>query len=378
MQPLRAWRLAAAALALAGCSSDNTNTTFTLASQDIPSGGTIAAAQVLNNAGLGCSGGNTSPELHWDNPPPGTQSFAVTMFDQDAPTGSGFWHWTVFDIPASARSLPKGAGGGSGGSGTSGLPSGAVQGYTDFGATGYGGPCPPAGDTPHRYTFTVYALKVPTLAGVDAGSTGAFVTFNAKGNSLGSASFTATYSQPGTNVPHPDIPTAAGFTLTSAEVQNNGTIAAEQVFTGCAASGTAGNTSPSLTWTAGPAGTQSYLVTVFDPDAPTGSGFWHWVAFNIPAATTSLPKGAGSGTGLPAGAVQAKNDFGQNAYGGPCPPVGDPAHHYHFTVYAMPEADLGAEGLGPAATGGFVGFVTRASPTGRALAKAELVATYGR
>jgi Raf kinase inhibitor-like YbhB/YbcL family protein len=369
----RAWHLPlVAALALAACGSDNNNT-FTLSSPDVPSGGTISSAQVFN--GLGCSGGNTSPALNWANPPAGTQSFVVTLFDADAPTGSGFWHWTVFNIPASARSLPQGAGGGSGSSGTSGLPAGAVQGYTDFGASGYGGPCPPAGDAPHHYTFTVYALKVATLAGVDAGSTGAFVTFNAKGNSLGSASFTATYSVPGTNVPHPDIPTAAGFTLTSPELQS-GTIASDQVENGFGCSGA--NNSPSLTWTAGPSGTRSYLVTVFDPDAPTGSGFWHWVAFNIPEGTTSLPKGTGGATALPGSVIQAKNDFGQNAYGGPCPPVGDPAHHYHFTVYAMPEADLTAEGLGAAATGGFVGFVTRASPTGRALAKAELVATYGR
>jgi Raf kinase inhibitor-like YbhB/YbcL family protein len=377
MQQSRALRAAfAAALALAACSSDNNDSgTFTLSSADVPKDGTIPDAQVLNNSGFGCSGGNASPELHWDNPPAGTLSFAVTLFDADAPTGSGFWHWTVFNIPASARSLPKGAGGGSGGSGTSGLPAGALQGYTDFGASGYGGPCPPVGDAPHHYTFTVYALKVASLAGVDAGSTGAFVTFNAKGNALASASFTATYGKSPAGATHPDVPTATGFTLTSTEVQNNGTIALDQVFTGCSGA----NNSPSLTWTPGPTGTNSYLVTVFDPDAPTGSGFWHWVAFNIPAGTTSLPRNAGSGTGLPAGVVQAKNDFGQNAYGGPCPPAGDQPHHYHFTVYAMPEADLAtAEGLSDKATGGLVGFATRASPTGRALAKAELVATYGR
>src|SRR5207253_2432949 len=103
-----------------------------------------------------------------------TQSFAVTMYDQDAPTGSGFWHWAVFNIPASATSLPKNAG--IVGNGVA--PAGSVQGYTDFASNGYGGPCPPAGDPAHRYTFTVYALKVADL-GLDTTAPGALVSFAA-------------------------------------------------------------------------------------------------------------------------------------------------------------------------------------------------------
>jgi Raf kinase inhibitor-like YbhB/YbcL family protein len=370
MQHPRPSRVAlAAALALAACGSDNNSSNaFTLSSPDVPAGGTFSTAQVSN--ALGCTGGNTSPALNWANPPAGTQSFAVTIFDSDAPTGSGFWHWTVFNIPASARSLASNAG--VPGNGTA--PAGAVQGYTDFGKSGYGGPCPPEGDAPHHYTFTVYALKVPDL-GLTPGAPGALVAFNAKGNALASASFQATYSRPGSPTSHPDIPTAQGFTLTSAEIVDGGIIANDQVLNGFGCSGN--NASPSLTWSVGPTGTQSYLLTLFDSDAPTGSGFWHWLVFNLPASTLSLPKGAGSAGAAPGGGVQAYTDFGVSAYGGPCPPVGDPPHHYHFTVYAMPVTDLTTLGLGPGATGSFVGFVTRASPA-RALAKAELTATYGR
>ena len=103
--------------------------------------------------------GNISPSLSWKDPPAGTKSFAVTVYDPDAPTGSGWWHWVVFNLPADVRSLPAGAGNPASGK----LPKGAVQSLTDFGAPGYGGPCPPRGDRPHRYVFTVHALKVDKL-----------------------------------------------------------------------------------------------------------------------------------------------------------------------------------------------------------------------
>src|SRR3954465_14424129 len=107
---------------------------------------------------MGAGGQNVSPQLSWSGAPAGTKSFALTLYDPDAPTGSGWWHWVVYDIPATATELPQGAG-----SGKAPLPAGTVQGKTDFGAAGYGGAGPPPGDKPHRYVFTVYALKVDKL-----------------------------------------------------------------------------------------------------------------------------------------------------------------------------------------------------------------------
>ena len=139
--------------------------------------------------GFGCHGGNRSPAVSWTNVPAGTQSFAVTLYDPDAPTGSGFWHWVVFDIPASAGGLPAGA------SASGSLPKGAIEGHTDFGAKRYGGPCPPAGDKPHRYVLTVHALKVPTL-GLTPDATGALASFAARGNTLAKATATGRYGRP--------------------------------------------------------------------------------------------------------------------------------------------------------------------------------------
>jgi Raf kinase inhibitor-like YbhB/YbcL family protein len=349
--------LAAALLAL-GCGSSDR---FSLSSPDVASG-TIQEEQVFG--GFGCTGGNVSPALAWKNAPSGTRSFAVTMFDQDAPTGSGFWHWTVFDLPATATELAHGASSGT-------VPAGAIQGYTDFGASGYGGPCPPAGDPAHRYLFTVYALKVETL-GLDAGAPGALVSFSATANALASASFTARYGRPGTPTAHPEPPTVPGFTLTSAEITPGQAVPAEQVFDGFGCTGA--NVSPSLSWTGAPQGTQGFVLTMFDLDAPTGSGFWHWLVFDIPASATSIPKGAGVAGGSPAGGTQGYTDFGASTYGGPCPPAGDRAHRYVFTLYAVSAPDLATQGLSETSTGGLVGFVTRSV----AIAKAELTATYGR
>lgn len=128
-----------------------------LLSNDFKNHGTIKNEQVFS--GFGCSGKNISPELHWKGVPKGTKSLALTAYDPDAPTGSGWWHWVLIDLPANTTHLAKNAGTSDG----SGLPKGAFQAVTDFGKKGYGGPCPPAGDRPHHYIFTLYALKTPKI-----------------------------------------------------------------------------------------------------------------------------------------------------------------------------------------------------------------------
>jgi hypothetical protein len=143
-------------------------------------------AQVFN--GMGYSGGNTSPHLAWEGVPEGTKSFVVTAYDPDAPTGSGWWHWVVINIPASVKELPTGAGSGSGK-----LPAGALQVRTDFGAPGYGGAAPPPGGA-HRYIFTVHAMKVDHLD-LDAQASPAMVGYMAHMNGLGKASLTVMYGK---------------------------------------------------------------------------------------------------------------------------------------------------------------------------------------
>jgi Raf kinase inhibitor-like YbhB/YbcL family protein len=131
---------------------------FDLKSDDIKPGGTIADAQLFDS--FGCTGGNLSPELSWKDAPAGTKSFALMMFDSDAPTGHGFLHWLMFNIPANVSTLAKGAGNPGGPA-----PKGAEQTLNDFALPGYGGPCPPQGDAPHRYHFVLYALSVDKLGG---------------------------------------------------------------------------------------------------------------------------------------------------------------------------------------------------------------------
>lgn len=160
---------------------------FTLSSPDLEEGGTLPEAQVLN--GFGCEGPNVSPALSWQNAPEGTESFAVTVYDPDAPTGSGWWHWVVFDIPADVMGLAVGAGS-EGGT----VPEGSVQSRTDFGTPGYGGACPPAGDAPHRYVFTVYALGTESL-GLDTEASGAMVGYSLNANALDQDSITVSYGR---------------------------------------------------------------------------------------------------------------------------------------------------------------------------------------
>ena len=161
---------------------------FTVESAEIRPGKPIPEQHVFK--GFGCDGGNVSPSLAWKNPPAGTKSFAVTAYDPDAPTGSGWWHWVVFNIPAAATGLAAGAGDPASGK----APAGALQSRTDFGKPGWGGPCPPQGDKPHRYVLTVHALKVERLD-LDENATAALVGFMLHANRIGKAAITATYAR---------------------------------------------------------------------------------------------------------------------------------------------------------------------------------------
>ena len=153
---------------------------FKLTSRDIKASGTIKMEQVFNS--FGCSGKNISPELVWSGAPKGTQSFALLVHDPDAPTGgAGWWHWLVTNIPATATGLAKDAGRADGLN----LPTGAMQINTDFGGLGWGGPCPPAGDKPHRYVFTVYALKTARLDA--SGGTPSLAGYMVNANAIGKA-----------------------------------------------------------------------------------------------------------------------------------------------------------------------------------------------
>lgn len=160
--------------------------TFTLSSQNL--GGEATTVQEFN--GFDCSGDNKSPQLSWKNVPEGTKSFAITMYDPDAPTGSGFWHWIVFDIPANVNELVTNAGNVE----LDLLPQGVIQSITDYGIKGFGGPCPPMGDTPHRYIITVYALKVDKL-GLNEDTMPAMVGFNLWNQTLAKASIIVYYGR---------------------------------------------------------------------------------------------------------------------------------------------------------------------------------------
>jgi Raf kinase inhibitor-like YbhB/YbcL family protein len=166
---------------------------------------------------------------------------------------------------------------------------------------------------------------------------------------------------------------AAGMKLTSAEVSNGATIRNAQVFNSFTCTGD--NISPSLSWSGAPKGTKSFVITVYDPDAPTGSGWWHWVVINIPASTTSVPKNAGDPKAnlLPEGALQTRTDFGAPGYGGPCPPKGDKPHHYHFTVFAVDEDKL-QFAQNDQASAALVGYELNF----HTLAKASLIGRYSR
>ncbi len=171
--------------AAATAAADAPDAKFTLTSPDIAPGGPIANAQVYNR--YGCMGDNISPALSWSHAPAGTRSFALLVHDPDAATGSGWWHWVLYNLPANTSSLPAGAGDVK----KTALPPGAVQGRTDFGTADYGGPCPPPG-APHRYHFRLYALKVAQLD-LPGEASAALVETTVRAQALGSAELTGIY-----------------------------------------------------------------------------------------------------------------------------------------------------------------------------------------
>ncbi len=161
---------------------------------------------------------------------------------------------------------------------------------------------------------------------------------------------------------------AGDFKLTSTDISEGKQLKPEQVFNGFGCKGS--NISPALKWTGAPKGTKSFAIMAYDPDAPTGSGWWHWVAVNIPANVTSLPTNAGSGKGLPKGVLQGRTDYGTTGFGGACPPPGK-VHRYIFTVYALKTDKLNVSKDSSAA---LIGFMTKAN----ALSKASITAVYNR
>jgi len=160
---------------------------FSVRSDTFTDGGALPLSTVFNS--FGCTGANRSPHVAWSGGTPGTVSYAVTLHDPDAPTGTGWYHWVIFNIPATVHELKAGAGA----QGSPDLPAGAVLGLTDFGFSRYGGPCPPTGDKPHHYNLTVYALS----SKVDGGSTttGAALRFVIRTTTLATGTITGLYGR---------------------------------------------------------------------------------------------------------------------------------------------------------------------------------------
>lgn len=167
--------------------------------------------------------------------------------------------------------------------------------------------------------------------------------------------------------PYSLLPAVPALTVSSTSFQHNGRLPAEHVFNGMGLNG--GNISPQLSWFGAPEGTKGFAVTCFDPDAPTPSGFWHWLLVGIPADVTSLDTGAGTAGSAPQGAFHVANDFGEKEYDGAAPPAGDHTHRYMFAVHALDTDDLGLDDTASAA-------VTAFTMVFHTLARGVIWATY--
>jgi Raf kinase inhibitor-like YbhB/YbcL family protein len=185
-------KLALGAVALAlGPAASTAQAQMKLTSDDIKNGAVSSKAMEANV--FGCDGGNVSPSLKWTGAPQATKSFALNLYDPDAPTGSGFWHWVVFDIPPATTSLPKSAGDVK----AKLLPEGAIQSRTDYGSDGYGGMCPPKGDKPHHYIPTLYAVDEDKLQfAKDDMVSAAVVGFELHFHAIAKATLRWTYGRP--------------------------------------------------------------------------------------------------------------------------------------------------------------------------------------
>src|SRR6516165_12432799 len=181
--------ITSAALACRRHDAGNGAMAFAVRSNSFKDGDYLASDHILSaDYGFGCAGGNKSPHLVWSGAPAGTKSFAVTCYDPDAPTGSGFWHWLVVNISPDVTELALDAGNPKAPQ----LPRGALQTRTDFGTPGYGGPCPPAGDHPHRYLFTVFAVGTESLP-VTPDTSAAVIGFQLHFNTLAKAAIMGLY-----------------------------------------------------------------------------------------------------------------------------------------------------------------------------------------
>jgi len=170
-------------------------------------------------------------------------------------------------------------------------------------------------------------------------------------------------------LPYDFLPPVPSFTVTSDDVAHGELMSNNHVYNSFGMSGE--NISPQLSWSGFPAATQSFAVTIFDPDAPTGSGFWHWLVIDLPATTTSLPAGAGAGDlSLPEGAFHVRNDYMSKDFGGAAPPQGDPPHRYVIAVHAV---DTGKLGIDSDVSPAVAGFNLRFHTIGRGL----LIPVYG-
>lgn len=211
------------------------------------------------------------------------------------------------------------------------------------------------------------ALSVPVELGPVArtGATGPITSVYLRdpdGNLVEVSTYDA--GRPQAPDPYDLLPPVPAITLTSEDISDGQPLATRHLH---AALGGAGQ-SPALAWSGAPARTRGYAVTCYDPDAPTGSGFWHWLLLGLPDGCTSLPRDAGHGDGthLPPGAVQLRNDFGEPAYSGAFPPAGDPTHRYLFAVHAL---DVDRLDLTPNASPGYAGFVITAHTIARGVSR---------